>query len=184
MFKKKEEISVEVVPAWQGAGESIVRERIPYGTILSHAELAKKFGMTHPSEERNGAYELGGRGLVTYMKALEKFDLTFMGNMENLRKYLLAKHKLCLDNVRGQGYRIVPPKEQTHLGLVTLSKEVKRAINKSKDIISNVRVERLTKEEMKEHADGVARHAFVSTLIRRALKKNSLEFSSVKRIDS
>lgn len=178
--KKEGREAAYVVPAWEGAAESIIRKNYSLGTILSHQELLAMFGMTHPMQEGNGAYRSNLRG---YTQDLERFQLTFMSNMEGLRKCLLTRHKLCLENIRGEGYRLVPPREQTSLGLHTLSKEVRRSLTKAKDTISNVNLDALDLDEQREHSDGLARFAFISSIIRRGLATKRMGFTERKKLE-
>ncbi len=72
-----------------------------YDSFVSHETLYELFGLAKPDE--NTLWGVAIDAQFKYLAATEK-----------LKKALLENHKKLLANVRGDGYRVVEPSEQTN----------------------------------------------------------------------
>ena len=73
--------------------------------------------------------------------------------LDAFRDYMLIHRKIALQNVRGAGYRIVPPSEQARFAAEQAMDLVKRGLEKGEKIITNTRTSELSTDEQKQHTD-------------------------------
>lgn len=89
----------------------------------------------------------------------QKERLIFMGHMERFQKALAEEYDLILQNVRGQGYRIMPPAEQTGWTMDQGQREMTRALNKMHLRLTHIRLAELTDDQRRQNADAQAKLA-------------------------
>jgi hypothetical protein len=99
----------------------------------------------------------------------QKERLIFMGQMERFQKALAEDYDLILQNVRGQGYRIIPPSEQTGWTMDQGQKEMTKALNKIHMRLTHIRIGELTDEERRQNADAQAKLAALRSGARKTL---------------
>lgn len=101
--------------------EGFLAARFKEGQPISHSYFWELFGLQEP------------RGAID-VEFLDKIKLRFMTCMEGLRNDLLDKHFLDLQNMRGQGYYLVPYQDRITVAekdtRKVLSKEIRRAIRR------------------------------------------------------
>jgi len=126
--------------------EHLIKDGLSYGHVIPHDDLRGRFGLQSIAEIEMGT-------------ALQfKHDaLVYLSLGEGLREYFLSEHQLYLDNVRGQGYRVVPPAEQASLTERKLSDDLAKAFAKARMRIDNIRLSELTAAERREALDKSAR---------------------------
>ncbi|MGR5130673.1 hypothetical protein, partial [Photobacterium swingsii] len=78
------------------------------------------------------------------LDAYQARQLTWLENIEALRRELLEKHRIYLENVYGSGYRIVPPAEQTGATKARFEREVKKEFRRAALGFKNIRHEALS----------------------------------------
>lgn len=66
-------------------------------------------------------------------------QFSYMTLVDTLRWQLLESEKMYIKNVRGDGYTVLNPKDQTQYGYDELLKTVKQAIKEADVIMTNVR---------------------------------------------
>jgi len=102
------------------------------GEIIPHSYLKELFNIKPPKfDEYDGVDE--------FVKALELHQFEYLTMTDKLKKDLLESHKMCLKNVRGEGYTIVMPHEQTTYAYDRLTNEIKKIFRTTIAIASNVR---------------------------------------------
>lgn len=121
-----------------------------YGDMITHTWLKENLGVAIP--------EFGSRD------AIQNAQLDFLGAFETLRYELLTGYQMYLSSVRGEGYRVVLPKEQVGLAMEQLEKRVSAEIRKASAAIENVRVDMLEQDDMRRRDDAVARIGSLSAL--------------------
>lgn len=82
-----------------------------------------------------------------------------------LRDYLLTDRKIALQNVKGKGYRIVPPKEQAELASKTAMSKVISGLRTGAKIMSNTRLQKLTVAERTRHTNAELRLSGIEQII-------------------
>lgn len=143
-------------PAWRAAVSRVVREcRLKPGTLFEFAELYDLFLIKRPLP-------------TTTLAEAEKLKLQFLGQFVEFEDALLTEHQVALANVRGVGYRIVPPAEQTAWAERQGIAEVRKAVRKLSDRLTNVDFVALGAEERKANADALARLGMLGGMLKQA----------------
>lgn len=93
-----------------------------------------------------------------------------LDRVEEFRHYLLTERKIALQNVRGYGYRIVPPNEQAHLGVSIAVHGIRKGLDEANKYLENTRIESLTSDEAKTHTDAQIKISGLRSLMRRQKK--------------
>lgn len=94
-------------------------------------------------------------------------QLTAMNRVDAFRDYLLTEKNIALQNVRGQGYRIVPPNEQAHYAAETALSQVVRGLLRGSKIMVHTRLAELSDDEKKRHTDAEVRLAGLGQMVNR-----------------
>lgn len=102
------------------------------GELISHVWLKKKFGLVELTLEQFDT-------VSDFIEGLQLQQFSYMSLVDNLRWQLLENEKLYIRNVRGDGYEVVKPQEQTSFGFSEFVKDMKKAMREADLIINNVR---------------------------------------------
>lgn len=108
---------------------------------------------------------------------VEESQWVLLTRIDAFRDYLLVDRKVALQNVRGQGYRIVPPAEQARVAVEESMRLVKKGLEKGDKLMTNTRISALTPDEQKRHTDAHLRLCGINDLMRRGRKDVFLLFS-------
>lgn len=100
----------------------------------------------------------------------DRVQWLLLGRVEAFKDWLLVERKIALQNVRGEGYRLIPPREQAHYAATEAMKMVKKGIVKGDKLMTHVRLSELDAEERKRHTDAHIRLAGVGDMIKRQRK--------------
>lgn len=136
-----------------------VTECFKDGDIVSHDELRLLIGLEEPTYDDLDQIPIARRVEIIKEKT-KRYQFAYLQEVEDLKDCLLKDHKILLKNVRGEGYRLMPPHEQTHEAMSTLKKEVSVSIRRANDVLTNVRIEVLDLESRQEHLDAQAKLSF------------------------
>lgn len=93
--------------------------------------------------------------------------LLLLDRMDAFRKALLEDHCIALENVRGKGYRVVPPAEQAEYAARTAAAHISKGLRKSGQLLEHTRVDELSERERQRHTDTEVRMAGLRSLISR-----------------
>jgi hypothetical protein len=129
-----------------------------YGGLISKQWLLDHFAMNEPKTGTK--------------KDFEDFAFEFMQNIEGLKWYMLEHHKMYLDSVRGKGYLIIMPNQQSDVAMSNLRKFIYREISKAVSILSNVNYSLLTDDEIRLRDAHQGRLAGLSSFTKKRLIKN------------
>lgn len=119
-------------PVWRQAVQDFIAE-FSYGDIVGHDWLEAHFGM--PGLD-------GGQQLTADKFRERQFE--WMANIEQFKAELLNDHQICLQSVRGKGYRWVPPAEQTEVALADFQRGAKKVFTVAGQKLRHLRVGELT----------------------------------------
>jgi hypothetical protein len=143
-------------PAWREAISRLVRDkRLMPDTLFEFAELYELFLIKRPLPS-------------TPLAEAEKLKLQFLAQFVDFEEALLTEHQVALANVRGVGYRIVPPAEQTTWAERHGIAEVRKAVRKLSDRLTNVDFIALGAEDRKANADALARLGMLGGMLKQA----------------
>jgi hypothetical protein len=148
-----------LLPEWRQAVRDFLAAHFREGDIVSHAWLEEHFGMTKLVEDKP---------LLPADWNLRQFE--WLRNIESFRAELLEDHQIFLSSVFGQGYRVVPPREQTAVAQDKFEREAKRSYRKAANTLKHVRVGELTESERRENLDAIARLAMLRGMHRSTLE--------------
>lgn len=101
--------------------------------------------------------------------------------MDSFRNALLKEHCIALENVRGQGYRVVPPWEQAEFSVKTMIYYIDKGIKKGSDLLKYTRKDRLSHIESKRHTDCEIRVAGLKRIMTKNKRDLLYEFVSDKK---
>lgn len=90
--------------------------------------------------------------------------------LDAFRDYLLVDRKIALQNVRGEGYRIVPPSEQAQVAAEQAMKMVKKGLDAGDKLMTHTRTNELSTDEQKRHTDAHLRLCGIKDMVRRQKK--------------
>ncbi len=77
----------------------------------------------------------------------------FMSRFGAFKDYLLTQRKVALENIRGRGYRIVPPDEQADFAVEVALKHIRKGLHAGSALLTHVRTHLLTNEQQASHVD-------------------------------
>lgn len=149
---------LQLFPRWRQAVRDFLAE-FEYGDTVSHDWLAEHFGMPTldeaaqitPAEFRNRQFE-------------------WLASIDAFRQELLTQHQVCLQSVRGLGYRWVPPHEQTSVASTDFERDIKKSFRVVGQKLRHTRVAELTDDERRIHSDAIAKVSALKGMTVKALK--------------
>lgn len=103
------------------------------GNLIAHEWLKDKFGFKKPELDE---YE----SVDDFLKAVELQQFAYMSLVDKLRWDLLKEYKMYIRNIRGEGYEILRPEDQTQYGYDSFVDDVKKAIRLAGLIMNNVQM--------------------------------------------
>jgi len=90
-----------------------------------------------------------------------------LSRVEAFKKELLENYKIHLDSVRGKGYRVVPPEEQTEVAVTNTMNGIQKNIKRGINYLQNVDIAKLTDIKKRENTDALGRIASISGMVKR-----------------
>ena len=118
---------------------SEIADKFGDGSLIKHEWLKDKFGLKELSLED---YET----ISAFLKAIEIQQFAYMSLVDKLRWELLSEYKMFIRNIRGEGYEILRPEDQTQYGYDSFIDDVKKAIRVAGLIMNNVQKVDLTQQ--------------------------------------
>lgn len=98
-------------------------------------------------------------------QVMRENDFALLERMEQFKAALLYHHKIALQNVRGEGYRIVPPAEQARYAAQEASRYIGKGMRKASDLLTHTHRDALDKDEMRRHVDTEVRIAGLQQMV-------------------
>lgn len=129
------------------------------GELIPHEWLKDKFGL---KKLRMDDYP----SLDEFLEAYKLQQFTYMSSVDKLRCELLEEMQICIRNVRGDGYEIIPSADQTRYGYDGFIKDINKAMREARAIMNNVAS--VDAEQQAKDNDLRAKFAMLSQLIKSA----------------
>lgn len=145
-------------PSYKQAVQDFITE-FKYGDMVSHSWLEDHFGMPTIEESRQ---------LTSEQFSARQFE--WLANVEAFKSELLKDHQICLQSVRGKGYRWVPPQEQTEVAVAEFQRGAKKVFGAAGTKLRNLRVFELNDKQRRENMDALAKFSALQGMAQRALK--------------
>jgi hypothetical protein len=146
--------NIEIYPAWRQAIENFKKAGFKCGDLLEYKWLYAQFHIVLPDPD------------MTY-SVFCKGNLEFLNSWKMFESALLEEYKIALKNVRGVGYEIVSPDQQTGWADRSGSCDIQKAIRKQLKRLIYVDADKLTPEQKKENADSLARLANIRIMYKK-----------------
>lgn len=144
-------------PAHKQAVEDFLKE-FKYGDLVGQEWLETRFGM--PS--------MGDSKSLTVDQFRDR-QFEWLANVEAFKAELLRDHQVCLQSVRGRGYRWVPPHEQTGVAMEELGRNVRKVFRNTGQRLRHLRITELTDEQRRDNLEQVAKFSALRGMAAKAL---------------
>ena len=132
-------------PHWKQAVEDVISE-FEYGSVITHEWMESRFGMPTIADNQR---------LTSEQFRERQFE--WLANVESFKSELLKEHQICLQSVRGQGYRWVPPNEQTGFAIKEFEASAKKVFRAAGQKLRSLRHLELTDEQRRTNMDAQAK---------------------------
>lgn len=142
---------VKLDPPWRQAAEDAAV--FGYGDVISFDWLYEHFDIRMP---KHGSAE-----------DFKRVNFRFLAAMDGFRAFLLERDNKALANIQGEGYRVVPPGEQTDFAMGQFRKAVRREMRKAAAHLVYIRHDMLTDEESRKNSDARGKLAAFRALTRK-----------------
>lgn len=118
--------------------------------------------------------------------AMRDNDFVLVERIEAFKSALLHGHQIALQNVRGRGYRVVPPAEQARFAAEEAAKYIGKGLRKADSLLANTRFEQLATDERKRHTDTQVRIAALAGMVSKGKRDvfALFETKKLKQIES
>ena len=123
-----------------------------------------------------------GYNLEINSKALRQDPFLALKRVEDFKAVLLKEFNIALQNVRGKGYRIVPPSEQAQYAAEEAARYITKGLLKASDLLDNTRIDSLTDQERRRHTDTSVRMAALSGMVSRGKRDVFALFGPEERV--
>ena len=154
--------TTHLLPAWRNAAAELFAGQYSHGEIIPHDVLREALRLPEPS------------GRLT-REEWESWRLALVAQVDALAAWLLEEKNLCLKNVQGQGYMILPPAEQTTFAVKQGRKKIRAELRKMGRRLSFIDHASLSQDERKANADALARLSFMEQQFRKAKRRRLFE---------
>jgi hypothetical protein len=141
---------------WEEVAEGI-HSIFDYGEVITLKWLYKAFGIEMPTP-------------MTPKHVSDKRQWDFFSMFENCRNALRENYSMHLHNIRGEGYLIVEPQNQTSVAEKNGKEKIGKEIDRCKSIIEHVNYGRLNEDQKRENRDALCRVTKLQGFFRRTLK--------------
>ncbi|WP_205750331.1 hypothetical protein [Diaphorobacter sp. HDW4B] len=115
-----------------------------YGDIVPHSWLVAHFGLPLPDDTMSAA-------------SFQARQFEWLSSIEGFKSTLLHDHQVLLQSVRGEGYRWVPPPEQTQAATKEFERDARKAFRTAGNRLKNIRHLELTEDQRRTNVDALAR---------------------------
>lgn len=116
-----------------------------YGDVIPKSWLMDKFNLKMP--------EVGTKAIF------DSVAFEFLQNVDRFKDILLFEHKMLLVAVRGEGYRIVKPEQQSEVAMRRLRDQVARELRKAVDTLTHIRDDLLCDSEIRKRDEALGKTA-------------------------
>lgn len=157
------DIMTEIHPAWRQTVEDISTQ-FTYGDVITHDWLYEHLHIKKPN--------------VATEEQWKKIQFRLLNDVESIKEELLIEHQFYLDSLRGQGYRVVDPNDQTDVAWNKLRKGFRKLFSAAEKALSNVNYDLLTDDSRKSNNNKLACLSSIRLMAKRSLRderKNLLQ---------
>ncbi len=102
--------------------------------------------------------------------AFKARQFAWLANIEAFKSELLTTHQVCLESVRGAGFRWVPPTEQTGHATKEFERDARKTFSSATKRLKHIRLAELTEGQRSENVDAIAKISALRGMTRKALR--------------
>lgn len=153
---------VELFPEYKKAVQDLLSEEVSPGRIISHKWLDEKLMLDKEDPE---------------------YFFQKMSRFQEFRMELLTVHKIHLGNLRGKGYIIIAPEDQTESAVIGTMSDISKSIKKGALYLNNVDIGKLGDSDRKKNADALEKISALKSMFkkeRREISKTILQLPKNK----
>lgn len=132
-------MGVEYDSPWRRAVKKFENSKFSYEEIITHDWLLNAFDLDEPTSD-----------------TLEEYHSKKINNTQQFITHLLKEKKIYLQNVKGVGYKLVPPSSQTALAMHNYAAALKARTEKAVEELTNIDTEQLTAYQKRANRNAVA----------------------------
>ena len=110
------------------------------------------------------------------------YALRKLNRVQGFKKELLTKYHIDLKNVLGQGYYVVPAREQTEIAMLDTREKYARAAREGLARCVHIRTEELTDEQVEANRRAIELLTGLNNTVTRTLSKRSQKVISAKPV--
>ncbi|UXH41636.1 hypothetical protein [Pseudomonas promysalinigenes] len=130
-----------------------------YGDLVGHEWLEARFGIPSMADSKSLTVE-----------QFRDRQFEWLASVEAFKAELLRDHQVCLQSVRGRGYRWVPPHEQTGIAMEELGRGVRKVFRGAGQKLRHLRIAELTDDQRRDNLDQVAKLSALHGMTTKALR--------------
>ena len=134
----------------------IANELYKYGDIINKDWLLSNFELKMPE---NGTF-----------KEYQNFTLNFMEYVESIKSIMLEEYSKHLVSIKGEGYLIIMPSQQTEYAMKKLQKTIRTELNRAVTTIINTNEELLSLEDIKRKSESLGNIAALQAFTKKQNK--------------
>ena len=144
-------------PAFKDAAATITgnEDKYCYGYLITHQAMCELLDI--------GSFKERGLNSAEFQRR----RLAYMGQTIKLTDYLLEEHQLALKSVRGDGYEIVHPRDQTDWAYRAEVKDMRKVMKRGARRLGNVRLQELSDAGRRENTDRINSMAHLKSMVPR-----------------
>jgi hypothetical protein len=148
--------------AWGIIAGRVLDDHTP-GELISHEYLRASFSIEPPDI---ADYTSGRRiNIKEFIEAYNIYNFAYMSFVTKLRDILLDNHNYYLKNLRGEGYTLLPPQEQTEYAINKVKRDLQKIMKLGLRLTSNIRVRELSDDDKRKNSDAAAKLSSLRQLI-------------------
>lgn len=132
---------------WKAAVVELRDMGLDYGDSLTHDQLYQIIGVPNPATLRD-------------FVQIRQAQMAYLHNMDRIKRVLLEEDHMDMQNVRGEGYTIVKPEDQTAVAIDDMTASIRRVLGQTERRINYIDMSLLTDEQRKENTDARAKLSF------------------------
>lgn len=138
-------------PSWRQAVDDFLALKAEPGYLLTKAWLVAALRLEEPRS----------------IEEKERFDLDYLGGVSALRAELLEKHCIAFKAARGEGLQMLTAQEQVEYAMEERDRLIGKALRFGARTLMYLRSNELSQQQRTNHADQLARHAQLASVIKR-----------------
>ncbi len=146
------EKNVDFDQPWRRAVKKFENQNYDYGDLILHSWIEQAMELPELTP-----------------KNIDEWYSIKINNLQNFIDYMLNENKMFLINVKGVGYKICHPKEQTGVAMRQFINTVQAKAAKTTHILEQLDLRRLNSREKRQRTDAMAQLSQIKGFVKKRL---------------